>query len=202
MALDRTSGYDMIVQISETELNNQLATAFLAGLIIPPSMDIPVNVSGLIGNASLNFQTPIADLDRPRPRMGITIPFVNSQLSLTAPIPIIIAPLGGRITIIDDLQIDSNGSTQTLLMNFNAGAPSVSVVFDTASEGVLAPLLEASGLTLAIAQNLIAGTILSELQTNLQQIELSPPIPVADDIDPTSIYDIDVTTINDPTTAD
>ena len=202
MALDRTSGYDMLVQISETELNNQLATAFLAGLIIPTSMNIPVNASGLVGNAALNFQTPIADLDRPRPRMGISIPFVNSQLALTSPLPITIAPLGGTITIVDDLQIDSDGGTQTLVMDFIAGAPTVTVVFDAASAAVLAPLLAATGFTLVAAQNLVAGIVLTELQTTMQRIELSPPIPVTDDTDPTTVFDIDVTTINDASAAD
>ena len=32
MALDRTSGFDMLVQVSETEINNQLAAAFLAAV--------------------------------------------------------------------------------------------------------------------------------------------------------------------------
>jgi hypothetical protein len=45
MALDRTSGFDMLVQISETELNDQLATAFVAGGLIPPSMSLPVKMS-------------------------------------------------------------------------------------------------------------------------------------------------------------
>jgi hypothetical protein len=202
MALDRTSGYDMLVQISETELNNQLATAFLAGLIIPTSMNIPVNASGLVGNAALNFQTPIADLDRPRPRMGITIPFVNSQLALTTPLPITIAPLGGTITIVDDLQIVDDAGTQTLVMDFVVGAPTVTVLFDAASAGILAPLLAATGFTLAAAQNLMAGIVLTELQTTMQRIELSPPIPVTDDTDPATVFDIDVTTINDTTAAD
>ena len=85
MALDRTSGFDMLVQISEAELNNQLATAFLAGSIFPSSLIVPVNTGGIVGTASLNFNTPIADLDRPRPRMGLTVPFVNSQLQITSP---------------------------------------------------------------------------------------------------------------------
>ena len=93
MALDRTSGFDMLVQISETELNNQLATAFLAGGTFPPAISAPINAGGVTGTADLNFNTPVADLDRPRPQMGLTIPFANSQLRITAPLALTIAPL-------------------------------------------------------------------------------------------------------------
>ncbi|GAB2813883.1 hypothetical protein [Ferruginibacter profundus] len=202
MAQDRTSGYDMLVQISEAEINNQLATAFLAGSIIPASMSVPVNSGGLVGNAALNFRTPVADLDRPRPKMGITIPFVNSQLALTAPAPVTIAPVSGTITIVDDIQVLDEVTTQTVVMDFNSGAPNVSVAFDAASQALLAPFLAIAGMTLLQAQNLVAGMVLQELQNNLHQIELSPPIPVSDDTNPTTVFDIDVTTINDTSAAD
>jgi hypothetical protein len=202
MAQDRTSGYDMLVQISESEINNQLATAFLAGSIIPTSMVVPVNTGIMAGTATLNFQTPVADLDRPRPRMGITIPFINSQLALTAPAALTIAPLGGTITIVDDIQVLDEGATQTIVMDFNAGAPNVTVAFDAASAALLAPLLAVAGLTLAQAQNQMAAMVLNELQSSLQRIDLSPAIPVSDDTDPATVFDIDVTTINDTSAAD
>jgi hypothetical protein len=192
----------MIVQISETEINNQLATAFLAGMIIPSSMEVPVNTAGLTGTASLNFQTPIADLDRPRPRMGITIPFVNSQLQVVTPVAFTIAPLGGTITIVDSIEVITEGTNEIVTMDFNAGAPVVTVSFDTASQAVLAPVLAATGMTLAQAENTMAGIVLQELQTNIGRIDLTPPIAVVDDMDPLTVFNIDVTTINDTTAAD
>jgi hypothetical protein len=202
MAQDRTSGYDMLVQISESELNNQLATAFLAGSIIPNNMVVPVSSDMMTGTATLNFQTPIADLDRPRPKMGITIPFTNSQLALTAPVALTIAPLGGTITIVDDIQVLDEGATQTIAMDFSAGTPNVTVAFDSASATQLAPLLAVAGLTLAQAQNQMATMVQNQLQSSLPRIDLSPPIPVSDDTDPATVFDIDVTTINDTTAAD
>ncbi len=202
MAQDRTSGYDMLVQISESEINDQLATAFLAGSIIPTSMMVPLNTGAITGTITLNFLTPIADLDRPRPRMGITIPFANSQLALTAPVAFTIAPLGGTITIVDDIQVLDEGATQTITMDFMAGAPNVTVAFDVASQALLAPVLVVSGLTLMQAQNQMATMVLAELQRSLQRIDLSPPIPVSDDTDPATVFDIDVTTINDTSDAD
>jgi len=96
MALDRTSGYDMLVQISETELNDQLATAFVAGGLIPPSMTLPINTGGVVGTATLLFGTPVADLDRPRPRLGLTLPFANSQFAITSPVVTTLAPWAER----------------------------------------------------------------------------------------------------------
>src|SRR5258708_23826173 len=112
MAQDRTSGYDILVQVSETELNNQLATAFLAGLIFPPSMSVPINSSGVVGAADLNFHTPTADLDRPRPRMGLTVPFFDSELVLTAPAAITLAPLNGTIVIVGSIQMVTQGTNR------------------------------------------------------------------------------------------
>jgi hypothetical protein len=202
MALDRTSGYDMLVQISETELNDQLATAFVAGGIIPPSLTLPVNIGPVTGTADLLFGTPIADLDRPRPNLGLTIPFANSQFVITAPVATTLSPLGGAIVIVDAIGVILQGSTQIVSMDFNSGAPTVTVSFNTASQTTLQPALTAAGLTLAQVETMVAGIVLQQLQTAIGRIDLTPAIPVVDDTDPTTIFDLDVTTINDMTAAD
>ena len=202
MALDRTSGFDMLVQISENELNNQLATAFLAGGTIPTSMSVPFSASGVVGTADINFNTPVADLDRPRPRMGLTIPFTGSQLQITSPIPITIAPLGGTITVVDRIQMISQGTNQIATLDFNSGAPDVSVVLDATSVALLAPLLAATGQTTDQVQNMMAGFVLTQLQTSIGRLDLTPPIPVTDDADATTVFDIDVTTVNDTSALD
>ncbi|MBN8414371.1 hypothetical protein LCL99_02215 [Halomonas denitrificans] len=202
MALDRTAGFDMLVQVSEDELNNQLATAFLAGGIFPPSISVPVNAGGVSGSADLNFDTPVADLDRPRPAVGLTLPFSDSQLQITAPLPLTVAPIGGAITVVDRVAVMTEGSNQLVTMDFNAGAPAVSVAFDPASATLLGPLLSAAGLSLAQAQNMMAGIVLDQLQTSIGRLDLTPPIPVVDDDDATTVFDIDVTTVNDTSALD
>lgn len=202
MALDRTAGYDMLVQVSEAEINNQLATAFLAGLLFPGSMSVPISSGGVTGTADINLNTPVADLDRPRPQMGITLPFSGSQLDITAPVPLTVAPLGGTIVIVDAVAMVTQGTNQLAVMDFASTAPSVTVTFDASSAALLAPLLAVAGLTLAQAQNMMAGVVLTQLQTSVGQLALTPPIPVIDDTDPTTIFDIDVTTVNDTSTLD
>jgi len=76
------------------------------------------------------------------------------------------------------------------------------VIFDAASVAILTPALTVAGLTIAQAQNLVAGIVLTQLQTGIGRLDLTPPIPVVDDTDPTTLFDIDVTTINDTTAAD
>src|SRR6266704_838617 len=133
MALDRTSGFDMLVQVSEQELNTQLATAFLAGTVFPASLSVPVTMGGgAAGTASLNFATPTLDLDRPRPQVGLTVPFTNSQLELTSPLPLTVSPLNGTIVIVDAVQIVSQPGSQAVALDFNDGAPTVTVEFDAA----------------------------------------------------------------------
>ncbi len=148
MSLDRTSGFDMLVQVSETELNTQLATAFLAGSIFPSSMTVPIAAGGITANADINFSTPVADLDRPRPRVGLTVPFRNSQLRITAPLALTIAPLGGTITIVDSVVMVAQGGNQTAVIDFTTGAPDVTVTFDAGSATLLQPLFTAAGMTM------------------------------------------------------
>ena len=190
----------MLVQVSESEINDQLETLFLTGGLIPPMMTLPVNLGGgLTGAATVLFQTPVADLDRPRPRMGITLPFANSQFAAG---PLTLAPLGGTIEIVDALGVIVQGSDQIVTMDFNSGAPTVTVTFDTASVAVLQPALTTAGLTIAQAQNMVAAAVTTQLQTGIGRVDLTPPIPVVDDTDPTTVFDIDVTTINDVSAAD
>ncbi|QNP40599.1 hypothetical protein [Lysobacter solisilvae (ex Woo and Kim 2020)] len=202
MALDRTAGFDMLVQISETEINAQLAAAFASGLIFPPSLSTPVNAFGITGTLDLNFGTPVADLDRPRPQMRFRVPFTNSQLEVTAPLPTTIAPLGGTIEIIDSVQMRTNGGTQQAVLDFTSGAPSVTVTFDGSTAGMLAPILGGFGLTVAQVQNQLAGIVQQRLVDDVQRLALTPPIPVANDADPLTPFAIEVTTVNDTAAAD
>jgi len=202
MALDRTSGFDMLVQVSENELNNQLATAFLAGNVFPSSMSLPFNMGGVVGTVDLNFTTPVADLDQPPSNMGLTIPFTNSQLEITSPGVVTLGELGGFITIVDNIEMITEGSFQIATMDFNSGAPNVMVEFDTNSQNALTPVLGGVGLTLVMAQYMMAQIVLQQLKAGIGRIDLTPPIPVVDDTDPTTIFDIDVTTINDTTAVD
>ncbi|MBD8871160.1 hypothetical protein [Nocardioides donggukensis] len=202
MALDRTSGFDMLVQISEQEINSQLAAAFLSGTVFPPSLSLPVTMGGATGTADINFQTPTLDLDRPRPQVGLTLPFAGSQLALTAPVPLTVAPLGGTIVIVDAVQIVSEAGGQAAVIDFTSGAPTVTVDFDAASETRLAPLLAAVGMSIAQAENTVAGLVLAQLQSTVQRVLLTPFIPVVDDTSPTTIFDLAVTTVNDLSAAD
>ena len=192
----------MLVQISESELNDQIATAFLAGGLIPPSMTVPINSGGVSGTATVLIETPVADLDRPRPQLGLTLPFANSQFVVTAPASLTLAPLGGTIEIVDAIEVIVQGSNQIATLDFNNGAPAVMVTFDAASVAILGPAVAAAGLTIAQVQNMVAASIVAQLQTGIGRLDLTPPIPVVDDSDPTTLFDIDVTTINDTTAAD
>jgi hypothetical protein len=134
--------------------------------------------------------------------MGLTIPFDNSQFDLSAPVAATLAPLGGTIEIVDAIEVIVQGNDQIVTLDFNSGAPVVIVSFDAASQAVLQPALTAAGMTIAQVENLVAGIVLTQLQTAIGRIDLTPPIPVVDDADPATIFDIDATTINDTGAAD
>src|SRR5262249_16800433 len=130
------------------------------------------------------------------------LPFHDSQIVVTSPVPLTLSPLGGTIVIVDAIEVLVQGSNQIVTLDFNNGAPVVTVVFDMPSQGVLGPPLALAGLTLVQFQNMVGGMVLTQLQTGVGRIDLTPPIPVVDDTDPTTLFDIDVTTINDTSAAD
>jgi hypothetical protein len=202
MALDRTSGFDMLVQISENEINNQVAAGFASGLLFPSSLSSPVNAFGVTGRLDLNLGAPLVDLDRARPQVGITILFTNSQLEITAPLATTVAPLRGTIVIVDAVQVRSQPGTQQAVIDFTAGAPTVTVTFDGGTVALLTPILSGLGVTIAVAQNEVATLVRDRLVADIQRLAMSPPIPVANDADPLTPFSFDVTTVNDTSAAD
>lgn len=201
MALDRTSGFDLLVQISETEINTQVATAFANGDLFPQSLETPVTIGGINGTLTLNFQTPVIDLDRPRPRVGISVAFTNSQLEISG---FNISPLGGTILIVDALQINGTpgSGTQQAVLDFTSGAPVVTISFDSTTTALITPFLPLIGLTMPQLINQVAAMVLDRLVSDVQRIALTPPIDVADDDDALTPFSFDITTINDTSAAD
>jgi hypothetical protein len=202
MAQNRTANFDILVQISEPEINAQVAAAFAAGMTFPSSLSSPVSAFGITGILDINFSTPVIDLDRPRPRIGVTIPFQNSQLQITAPAAVTLAPLGGTLLIVDVVQMRTASGTQQAVIDFTAGAPTVTVVFDAATAALLTPILTGFGVSLTVAQNQLAEIVRDRLVNDIQRIALTPPIPVGDDSDPLTPSSIEVTTVNDTSAAD
>jgi hypothetical protein len=202
MAQDRTSGFDMLVQISETELNNQVAAAAASGALFPSSISRPISAFGVTGQLDLNLGLPVVDLDRPRPQMGFTVPFSDAQLQITSPVPITIAPMSGTILIVDAVQMRSLGASQQAVIDFTAGAPAVTVTFSAATVALLTPILATLGITVAQAQLELANQVRTSLVNDVQRMALTPAIPVADDTDPLTPFAIEVTTVNDATAAD
>lgn len=202
MAQDRTAGFDLLIQISEGELNAQVAAAFAAGALFPTSFSTPVAAMGVTGRIDLNLNTPVVDLDRPRPQMGFTVPFANSQFEITAPLALTLAPLAGTLVIVDAVQMRNAPGTQQAVLDFTAGAPNVTVSFDAATRAMLTPLLATVGATVAQAETEFANQVRNQLVTGVQRLPLTPPIAVANDSDPLTPFSIDVTTVNDTSSAD
>lgn len=202
MAQDRTAGFDILIQVSESEINAQLAAAFASGTMFPPELSSPIDAFGITGTAMLSFRTPVMDLDRPRPRVGITVPFRDSQLEILTPVPATIAPLGGTIVIEDAVQMRTTGANQQAVIDFTAGAPTVTVTFDAATVALLTPLLSGFGITIAMVQNQMATIVRDRLVDDVQRIPMTPPIAVANDNDPLTPFNFEVTTVNDLSAAD
>jgi hypothetical protein len=207
MALDLTSGFDMLVQLSESELNTQLSAAFESGsssVPIPHSLNRPFNILGASGNMIFNFVTPIVDLDQPPPNIRLRLPFINSQLEVTSPLAFTLSPLGGEIIIIDAIEMFRSGGTQQPVLNFTSdgASSSIAISFDTTSLALITPILPALGLTINQVESILADQVKSTLANDIRRLPLTPAIPVVDDDDPLTPFNIEVTTINDTSAAD
>ena len=191
MTIDRTSGYDLLIQISEDEINDQLADRFFAGALFPPSLAVPFDTGNMMGTALLNFGTPVAHLDGPDRQMALVIPFDNSEIRLGDPGTAHLAPLAGTITIEHRITMVTEGSNQRAAMDFHVGTPRVGVALDVTSGTALASVPGAAKLPLARVEALLAHILSLELK-RIRRIPFTPPIPVGDDADPTRIFDIEV----------
>jgi hypothetical protein len=203
MSQDRTSGFDIVIQISENELNAQVSAAFASGLFFPSSFSAPVIALGLTGRMDLNLSTPLVDLDRPRPQLGLTIPFFNSQFEITAPLPLTATPLSGTILIVDSVQMRDGAGTQQAIMDFTAGASSVTLNFSPSTRSMMLPLLATVGVTVAQAEAEFANQVRNQLVMSVQRLPITPPIPVNDKSSLLfSTLNVQVTTVNDSSAAD
>lgn len=203
MSANNTEGFNILIQLSEEELNEQAADAFSAGDLFAPEIITDFSYGGATGTLILNLLTPIIDLDRPSPSIGITVPFQGSQLEITAPLPLTLAPLGGTITIVDRVQVINDTGTQQAAIDFTDGLPQVVVALDAASETLLAPLLSLVGITLDQVLNQMAAEVLQRLVNDIERFPITPPIPVASgSADPLTVSSFDVGTVNDTSAAD
>lgn len=201
MAQNNTTGFDLMVQISEAELNGQIEAAFAAGELFTPEITSNFSFGGATGAVALNLLTPILDLDRPSPNLGITIRFTESQLQITAPIPLTIAPLDGTIEIVDRAEVRAVGGAQQAVLEFTDSSPNVTISLSPASEALLAPLLAATGITLTQVLNQMATQVTATLANDIERLPLTPPIPVdADNEDPLVLNTFEVGTVNDMST--
>ena len=203
MSANNTEGFNILVQLSENELNEQAADAFAAGDLFSPEIITDFSFGGASGTLTLNLLTPIIDLDRPTPSIGISVPFQGSQLAITAPIPLTLSPLGGTITIVDRLQVINDTGTQQAAIDFTDGLPQVIVALDAPSEALLTPLLSAAGMTLDQVLNQMSAEVQQRLVNDIERFAITPPIPVdsASD-DPMVVSSFEVGTVNDTSAAD
>jgi hypothetical protein len=199
MAQNLTAGFDLLVQVSEAELNRQTAARFASGAL-PAAIVAPFNEAGASGELTLNFATPAVDLDTATPRgLRVTYPFANSALAITAPIAVTFAPLAGTVLIVDSMAVAATGGTSAVIMDFADGIAQVEVTFTPDSLAVLQPLMAATGLDEAQLRTLFADRVRTFLRDQLRTLALTPPIPTnpAND-NPMLVTSFDVGTVNDP----
>ncbi|MFE9785193.1 hypothetical protein ACFYO7_07425 [Nocardia salmonicida] len=195
MERERTAEFDALFQVSEGALNDLIANAFLAGGVFPPALDPTVDEDIFAGTVYLNFQTPEADLDVDPPRVGLTIRFSNSRLSITRPINREITDVSGSIRIVDRLEMIEESGKKFAALDFVNGAPTI--VIDPSEETKQA--LADAGIPVGYAIEKMEEITLAELRKGKGHISFTPPIAVGTG---EALADIEVTTVNDESSRD
>ena len=213
MSQSGTGGFDLLVEISEVELNTQLAIAPLPGYP-QPNQKLPVSVT--VGGQSGTFTTfigpPSIDLDPPGPRdVALTVPFRDAVVDGLSLNPV--TGLAGLIRAVDGVTLvdgtgapapfDPNvppapGATKQAILNFGDGVI-VTVTFDANSTAALAGRVSATGLAAAL-EPLFAAFLLFFVR----RVSLGPPIPLGAGGLPGGLapLDFDVGKVNDTSALD
>jgi hypothetical protein len=206
MSQGRTAGFDLVIEISETELNRQLATVPIPGFSSGTVVPIPVNVSGQNGTLTIMLNAPLADLDPPGPRdLRLSVKFTNGQLQL-ANQPNPINNLSGTIRIIGSFAVDPpytpnvppppRGETKQAVFNFPTTAGRVTATFD----GPSTMLLTNAGVDIPQLSASAVASIENFLRNSVRKVPLSRPIPVGSGAAPPPFdpLDFEIGKINTP----
>jgi hypothetical protein len=198
MSTNLTSGFDILIQLSEDEINNQIQELFLGGeLEIPSSFNFPFNFPGFNGSANINLGMPEVFLDQASPRVRIDFAVEDSQI-ITSGIPI--GGLGGEISIEHPITVLDLPSAQQVVLNFASATPSVNFTFDAFTTALITPVLPA-GITINNITDLVALEITDILINDIVQLSITPAIPTST-TDPMVPANISVKTLNDTSAAD
>ncbi|WP_201576914.1 helix-turn-helix transcriptional regulator [Psychrobacter sp. H8-1] len=130
MSTFNTYDFDVLLQISEREINDQLKAVFLScdgG--IPSGIDRSFDINeSLSVRACVNFDIPTIKITGSAGEIKITIPFSNSQLMIDNNS---LGPsFGGSITIINRIAVFNNARSASIGLNFGNGLSEVDVHID------------------------------------------------------------------------
>ena len=197
MSRENTGGFDLLIQISEDELNTQIQTLAAAGeLSIPSSIESNFTMGTISGTAFLNFDLPTVSLDAPSPTLIIELPFRESRLD----VGLVVDNLSGLIRIEHPITVHTDGNTQQALLDFTSGVGNVVFDFDSASESILAPAI-LLGITIPQMEAAGADAVEDSLVNEIQELAITPPITTNDE-NPTIPSSFEVSTINDGSSLD
>lgn len=197
MANQNTAGFDLLIQLSEEELNTQLQTqATLGELAIPNSITTNFNLGSISGTAFFNLDLPSISLDAPSPTLIIDIPFQNSSID----VGITVSGLSGLITIKHPITVKTDGNSQQALLDFTTGVNDVVFDFDSASEAKLQPAI-LLGISISDMETEGTNAVRDTLENDIQEMAITPPITTNDD-NASVPSSFEVSTINDTSSLD
>jgi hypothetical protein len=209
-----TGGYDLVVQVSEREYNDQLAALYAAGSdVFPPQLrrtfDAPV-----AGEANFLFDTPWMAFDRdPQTRRevaryewGVTdaqlattddritmcLPFSEAFVSIDGGATV--SDLDGTILVQESVTVrtpPTDDDAREVGLAFDDGVDRIEVGFTPETVG---RLNDANRYLEAVLRAVIQDEVTDLLTTDVRWVPLSPqPIPLGGDDDPTEPVDVETT---------
>ncbi|MFD4459623.1 hypothetical protein [Nocardia sp. NPDC058480] len=190
MERTRTSDFDVLLQVSEDELNNQIANVFLTDPLFPSIVSRTGEESPVQATTFLNFRTPTVDLTDTRTVIRLIVDFSDSTLIIDEPQEFAgeITALGGTIQIVERIRTAEEDGEISIFLDFTAITDDeIDLDFDTDSIDAF----NRQGIPIEQVRSEMRRIIAETLRESIRRMPLSPPVSAEE------ISEIQVTTIND-----
>lgn len=197
-------GFDLVVELSEKELNEQLKIKYELGEL-PQEVIEPFAAGGINLSLTLLFFAPEIDLaSNVVNGIKINYPFGYSTISGTCinlttgeQVSVTAEPLAGSIVIEDTIKVRPEGNSRTVHIDFTDGVDNVEITFTPETETIIQNNLGPCGIILAALKPVMQQVITEFLETDLQSIIIDERVVQPTSIDPFTITELDIRVISD-----
>lgn len=178
MGVDITGGYDVMFEISESEINTQIAKSHMEGgefINFPTETSGELNIQGFSVFYNLLFDAPFVSVSTERPKVNLIVPFSRSRIEVRTNPNFELAPIAGEINLITEVSTEEsvigNDRFIRVVVDFNSSNTTVSDFKITEPENYTA-LLDLLNLDQRDFDEMVKANLLNFLRNDVGTLYL------------------------------